>query len=63
MCIALSRLLEEAKAHMANIEEKKGEKEGKKAKRKKGTHAHSLAAVELVVSEDSLRDSESNTRE
>ena len=39
-------------AHMANSKEKKGEKEGKKAKWKKGTHAHSLAAAELVVSED-----------
>jgi hypothetical protein len=30
---------------MANSKEEKGEKEGNKAKRKKGTHAHSLAAA------------------
>jgi hypothetical protein len=50
-------------APMANIKEKKGEKEGKKSKRKKRTHAHSLVAAELVASEDSIRDSDITTRE
>ena len=50
-------------AHMAKKEEMKEEKEGKKAKRKKATNVHSLATAELVVSEDSLRDSDNSSRE